>query len=108
MRASPTSFEERLECFLDAIQKKKASPLLAVPTRPAVQPSKAPKRSSYRLASSKLARIPIARCGKVLLMRRFGMELDRVFKAGLSGGRPMPVRLGKEWSLCEPHPHILV
>jgi hypothetical protein len=44
--ASPTSFEERPDCFLDAIQKKPASPLLAIPTRPAVQPSEDPRRSS--------------------------------------------------------------
>jgi hypothetical protein len=54
-----------------------------------VQPSEAPKRNSSRLASSKLAKIPIARCGEVLLMRRFDMEpgeLDGVFKGCLSSG----------------------
>jgi hypothetical protein len=87
--ASPTSSEERLDCFLDTIQKKPASPLLAVPTRLAVQPSKAPKHSSSKLASSKLAKITIACRGEVLLMRHFDMEageLDGVFKSGLSGG----------------------
>jgi hypothetical protein len=31
--------EDRLDCFFDAIQKKPASPLLAAPTRLAVQPA---------------------------------------------------------------------
>jgi hypothetical protein len=88
--ASPASSEDRLDCFLDAIQKKPASPLLAAPTNPAVQlaPSEAPRRSSSRLANNKLFRIPISRRGEVLLMRRFDMEaseLDGVFKAGLTG-----------------------
>jgi hypothetical protein len=34
--ASPASSEDHLDCFLDAIQKKPASPLLAAQTRPAV------------------------------------------------------------------------
>jgi hypothetical protein len=73
---SPTSSEERLDCFLDAIQKKPASPLLAASTRPVVlsTPSMAPKCNSSRLANNKLAKILIARCGEVLLMRRFDIE----------------------------------
>jgi hypothetical protein len=61
--------EDRLDCFLDAIHKKPASPLLAAPTRLAVQlaPSRPPRRSSSRLANNKLARIPISRRGQVLL-----------------------------------------
>jgi hypothetical protein len=35
----PASSEERLGCFLGAIQKKPASLLLAAPARPAVQPA---------------------------------------------------------------------
>jgi hypothetical protein len=60
--ASPASSEERLDCFLGAIQKKSASPLLAAPARPAVQPapSEAPRRSSSRLTNNKLARILIS------------------------------------------------
>jgi hypothetical protein len=89
--ASPASSKDRRDCFLDAIQKKPASPLLAAQTRPAVQPapSKAPRRNSSRLTNNKLARIPISLRGEVLLMRRFDMEaseLDGVFKAGLTGG----------------------
>jgi hypothetical protein len=48
----------------------------------------ATKRSSSRLANSKLAKIPVARCGEILLMRRLDMgssELDGTFRASLSG-----------------------
>jgi hypothetical protein len=58
--ASTTSFEEHLDCFFDAIPKKSSPPLLVVPTRPAVQPFEAPKRSSSRLVNNKLAKIPIS------------------------------------------------
>jgi hypothetical protein len=89
--ASPTSSEDRLDSFLDVIQNKPTSPLLAAPTRPTVlsAPSVAPKRSCSRLANNKLAKIPITRHGEVLLMRRFDMEasdLNGAFSSGLSGG----------------------
>jgi hypothetical protein len=52
---SPASFEDCLDYFLDAIQKKPTSPLLAPPARPTVQPtlSEAPKHNSSRLANNK-------------------------------------------------------
>jgi hypothetical protein len=89
--ASLASSEGRLDRFVDVIQKRPNPPLLAAPTCPTVQatPFVAPKRSSSGLANTELARIPVARCGKVLLMRRLDMEageLDRVFKGGWSGG----------------------
>jgi hypothetical protein len=78
--ASPASSEDRLDCFLDAIQKKPASLLLAAQTRPAVQPapSEAPRCSNSRLTNNKLARILISRRGEVLLMRRFDMETSEL------------------------------
>jgi hypothetical protein len=88
---SPISSEDRLNFFLDAIQKKSTSTLLAAPTRPSVlpTPSAAPKRSSSRLANNKLAGFPIARRGEVLLMQCFDMTssaLNDAFSSGLSGG----------------------
>jgi hypothetical protein len=81
LRFYPTSPAAKcLEPFAAKIQKKPTPPFLAAPIRPAVQPtpSEVPKRSSSRLANSKLAKILITRRGEVLLMRCFNMEASEL------------------------------
>ncbi|CAL4906951.1 unnamed protein product [Urochloa decumbens] len=83
-QASPIRM--RLDAFTQEITKRTTTPLLQKPPRnkPAAATLVAPKRSSTRLANDKLAKIPAARRGEVLLMRRF--ELDPSSKtAGANG-----------------------
>jgi hypothetical protein len=59
-------------------RKNVASPLIKLPPRPPLiaLATDAAKHSSSRLANSKLARIPMARRGEVLLMRRFASSSE--------------------------------
>lgn len=95
--SSPTSV--RLDSFTSEITMHPSAPLLQKPTqtKAPVTSTVAPKRSSTRLANDKLAMIPAARRGEVLLMRRFEPEIaskppgacggvDSVFNDGVSCG----------------------
>jgi hypothetical protein len=64
-----------------------AHPLIKQPPRPPpVAPvTDAPKRSSSHLANKKLALIPTARRGEVLLMRRFELVANCEATSGLNG-----------------------
>ncbi|CAL5095579.1 unnamed protein product [Urochloa decumbens] len=91
---------QRLDMFAAEISHRISTPL-AHPKRKAkkLPEIELPKRSSTRLANNKLAKIPAARRGEVLLMRRFDIEpsdnasgalarrnLDTVFHDGVSCG----------------------
>ncbi|CAL5009605.1 unnamed protein product [Urochloa decumbens] len=95
--------EQRLEQFMNVITKHNSTPLAPKPARSRMVASEAPKRSSTRLATNKLAKIPAARRGEVLLMQRFNMEpsegtittsgeLDVAFHAGITCGKATNVK----------------
>jgi hypothetical protein len=91
----PTSLAaKRLDLFVGEIQKNTALLLIKQPPRPLlVTPTvDAAKHSSSRLANRKLAKIPIAHHGEILLMRRFAAngeatrDLNGVFNTKVTRG----------------------
>lgn len=93
----PSSAARRLDLFTGIIQKLNVLPLITqpAPPLPAASTTGAPWRSSTRLASRKLAKIPRACHGEVLLMLRFEMATkgepcttaDETFTSGITRDR---------------------